>query len=158
MVTDPKVHQHAFELGAMGVVLKDQSIDTLVRAIRKLHAGEAWLERVQTANLLNAIRRRRDPEDVKIESLTKREREVILMVGQGLNGAAIGERLFISEATVRNHLTSILSKLELANRFELAVYAFRHRLVELSPAEPVPIRATAASSDSGAPRRASSGL
>lgn len=139
-VTDPKVHRLAFELGALGVVLKDQPADTLIRAVRKIHAGEAWLERVQTANLLNAIRRRRDPEEAKIESLTKREREVIKMVTLGLNGAAIGERLFISEATVRNHLTSILSKLELANRFELAVYAFRHRLVDLQGSEPVSVQ------------------
>lgn len=134
-VVDPKVHRHAFELGALGVVQKDQPSDTLVQAIRMIHAGEAWLERVQAANLLSAIRRGRDPEQVKIESLTKREREVITLVGQGLNGVAIGDRLFISEATVRNHLTSILGKLDLSNRYELAVYAFRQGLVDfrLSP-------------------------
>ena len=159
-VTDPKVHRRAFELGAFGVVQKDQSVDTLVRAIRTLHAGEAWLERVQTANLLNAIRRRRDPEEIKIDSLTKREREVITLVGHGLNSVDIGARLFISEATVRNHLTSILGKLELSNRFELAVYAFRNRLVELQPAEPMSPRAnapsprTSATQASGPPRRA----
>lgn len=151
---DPKVHQRAFELGALGVVLKDQSADTLVRAIRTLHAGEAWLERVQAANLLSAIRRRRDPEEIKIESLTKREREVIAQVGLGLNSAAVGERLFISEATVRNHLTSILGKLELSNRFELAVYAFRHRLVEPQPAEPAHPRPREAMPESGSGRRA----
>jgi DNA-binding NarL/FixJ family response regulator len=146
-VTDPKVHRRAFELGAFGVVLKDQNTDTLIRAIRTLHAGEAWLERVQAANLLNAIRRRRDPEEVKIESLTKREHEVIQLVGHGYNSAAISSHLFISEATVRNHLTSILGKLDLSNRFELAVYAFRHHLVELQP-ESVSPRAT---SDSAVP-------
>jgi DNA-binding NarL/FixJ family response regulator len=154
-VTDPKVHRRAFELGAFGVVLKDQNADTLMRAIRTLHAGEAWLERVQAANLLNAIRRRRDPEEMKIESLTKREHEVIKLVGHGYNSAAISSRLFISEATVRNHLTSILGKLGLSNRFELAVYAFRHRLVELQP-EPVTPRADSvpAAPDAGTPRRA----
>jgi two-component system, NarL family, nitrate/nitrite response regulator NarL len=151
-VTDPKVHRLAFELGALGVVLKDQPAETLVRAIRKIHAGEAWLERVQTANLLNAIRRRRDPEEAKIDSLTKREREVIKMVTLGLNGAAIGERLFISEATVRNHLTSILGKLELANRFELAVYAFRHRLVEVQPSESMNVQVTEDARDARAKR------
>ena len=154
-VTDPKVHRRAFELGAFGVVLKDQNADTLLRAIRTLHAGEAWLERVQAANLLNAIRRRRDPEEIKIESLTKREHEVIKLVGHGYNSAAISSRLFISEATVRNHLTSILGKLGLSNRFELAVYAFRHRLVELQP-EPVNPRANSAPAapDAGTGRRA----
>jgi two-component system, NarL family, nitrate/nitrite response regulator NarL len=154
-VTDPKVHRRAFELGAFGVVLKDQSAETLIRAVRTLHAGEAWLERVQAANLLNAIRRRRDPEEIKIESLTKREHEVIKLVGHGHNSAAISSQLFISEATVRNHLTSILGKLGLSNRFELAVYAFRHRLVELQP-EPVGQRVSTvpAAPESGTPRRA----
>jgi len=152
-VTDPKVHRRAFELGAFGVVLKDQPAEMLVRAVRSLHAGEAWLERVQTANLLNAIRRRRDPDEIKIDSLTKREREVITLVGHGLNSAAIGAGLFISEATVRNHLTSILGKLELSNRFELAVYAFRNRLVELEPAEPLSPRASS-TQESNQPRRA----
>jgi len=157
-VTDPKVHRLAFELGALGVVLKDQPAETIIRAIRKIHAGEAWLERVQTANLLNAIRRRRDPEEAKIESLTKREREVIKMVTHGLNGAAISERLFISEATVRNHLTSILGKLELANRFELAVYAFRHRLVELQPSEQANVAVTEESRDVRAGARRAAGI
>jgi DNA-binding NarL/FixJ family response regulator len=151
-VADPKVHQHAFELGALGVVLKEQPLETLVRAINTLHAGEAWLERVQAANLLSAIRRRRDPEDAKIDTLTKREREVIALVGHGLNSATIADHLFISEATVRNHLTSILGKLELANRYELAVYAFRHRLVELHAPEPLVVRATAAAPRVGAHR------
>jgi DNA-binding NarL/FixJ family response regulator len=53
----------------------------------------------------------------------------VTLIGEGLRNSAIAERLFISAATVRNHLTSILDKLELANRFELAVYAFRHGLV-----------------------------
>lgn len=153
-MAEPKVHRRAFELGAFGVVLKDQSKETLLRAIRTLHAGEAWLERVQAANLLNAIRRRRDPEEVKIESLTKREREVITLVGYGLSSAVISDRLFISEATVRNHLTSILGKLDLSNRFELAVYAFRHRLVELQSNEPIDSRASTSAPESRSTRRA----
>jgi DNA-binding NarL/FixJ family response regulator len=154
-ITDSKVHRRAFELGAFGVVLKDQSPETLMRAIRTLHAGEAWLERVQAANLLSAIRRRRDPDEMKIESLTKREHEVIRLVGHGFNSAAISGQLFISEATVRNHLTSILGKLGLSNRFELAVYAFRHRLVELQP-EPVNPRTNSVpgAPDAGTVRRA----
>jgi two-component system, NarL family, nitrate/nitrite response regulator NarL len=154
-LTDPKVHRRAFELGALGVVLKDQSADTLMRAIRTLHAGEAWLERVQATSLLNAIRRRRDPEEMKIESLTKREHDVIKLVGEGHHSSAISSRLFISEGTVRNHLTSILGKLGLSNRFELAVYAFRHRLVELQP-EPVNSRGNSApaAADAGTTRRA----
>jgi two-component system nitrate/nitrite response regulator NarL len=127
--TEARMHYRAFELGAVGVVRKDQSAEILVQAVERVHAGEIWLERVKTAELLVGLRRR-DPDAARILSLTKREREVIALVGLGLKNPAIGERLFISEGTVRNHLTSILGKLELSDRFELAVYAFRHGLVE----------------------------
>ncbi|MPZ18505.1 MAG: response regulator [Luteitalea sp.] len=127
--TEARMHYRAFELGAVGVVRKDQPAETLVQAVERVHAGEIWLERGKTAELLVGLRRR-DPDAARILSLTKREREVIALVGLGLKNPAIGERLFISEGTVRNHLTSILGKLELSDRFELAVYAFRHGLVE----------------------------
>ena len=128
--TDPRVYARAIELGAAGVVSKDQPASVLVLAIQKVHAGELWLDRARMATVLShAMRRGRDPEALKIESLTKREREIVTLVGEGLRNTAIAARLFISEATVRNHLTSILSKLELADRFDLAVYAFRHNLV-----------------------------
>lgn len=134
--SDARLHKRAFELGAVGVVQKDEPTETLVRAIVKVHAGELWLDNGKAANLLRAILRPRDPEDAKIQMLTRREREVITFVGRGLKNAAIAERLFISAATVRNHLTSILSKLELTNRFELAVYSFRKGLVENKTGEP----------------------
>jgi len=128
---DNRVHARAVQLGAAGVVCKDQPGELLVRAVEKVHAGEVWLDRANTASLLNLVlRRQRDPEVVKIESLTKREKEIVRLVANGLKNSAIAEQLFISEATVRNHLTSILSKLELSDRFELAVYAFRHGLVD----------------------------
>jgi two-component system, NarL family, nitrate/nitrite response regulator NarL len=136
--TDARVYGRAIELGASGVVSKDQPPDLLIRAISKVHAGELWLDRAKTASVLShAMRRGRDPEVVKIESLTKREREIVAKVGEGLRNSAIAEQLFISEATVRNHLTSILSKLSLSDRFELAVYAFRHDLVTVPDAASV---------------------
>lgn len=128
---DPKVHERAIELGASGVMSKDQTVDLLRRAVEKVGAGEVWLERGKTAALLRHVMRRvHDPEASKIAALTKREREVVTLIGEGLKNHAIAERLFISEATVRNHLTSILSKLGLSDRFELAVYAFNHELVK----------------------------
>ena len=128
--TAPGVYARAIELGAAGVVSKDQTPELLARAVRKVHAGELWLDRAKTASVLSQVtRRRQDPEVLKIESLTRRERELIALLGEGLKNSAVAERLFISEATVRNHLTSILSKLGLANRFELAIFAFRHHLI-----------------------------
>jgi DNA-binding NarL/FixJ family response regulator len=72
-----------------------------------------------------------DPELSKIESLTDREREVIALIGEGLKNKQVGERLFISETTVTHHLSSVFSKLEVSDRLELIIYAFRHGLAKL---------------------------
>jgi two-component system, NarL family, nitrate/nitrite response regulator NarL len=125
-------HPTAIELGAVGLLLKQEPADMLTKAIRKVHEGELWLDRISTADLLRNMTRRRRFEDVegaKIATLTKREHEVISLIGEGLKNRVIAERLFISEATVRNHLTSILNKLGVSNRSELVVYSFRHKLV-----------------------------
>jgi len=127
--TDTHLAACAIEAGASGVISKDQSVALLQRALTRVHGGEIWLDREKTAGVLrHVMRRNADPDAEKIGALTKREREVIRLVGEGLKNGAIAERLFISDATVRNHLTSILGKLELSDRFELAVYAYRHGL------------------------------
>jgi two-component system, NarL family, nitrate/nitrite response regulator NarL len=129
-----RLHDHptAIELGAAGLLLKHEPADILTKAIRKVHEGELWLDRTSTADVLRRMTRRRRFEDVegaKIATLTRREHEVISLIGEGLKNRVIAERLFISEATVRNHLTSILNKLGLSNRSELVVYSFKHQLV-----------------------------
>lgn len=137
-------HSQLVELGAVGLVLKNDPPEILAKAISKVHAGELWLDRASTARLVNQMSRRRQLEDVegaKIEALTRREHEIIALIGEGLKNAEIAQRLFISEATVRNHLTSIFDKLDLSDRFELAVYAFRHGLVQ-PPQHVAPRRAT----------------
>jgi len=129
--SDPATHGQAVALGAMGVVQKHHSGDVLARAVERVHAGEIWLERQTTASLVRGLQHRGngDPETRKIQSLTKRELEVIALIGSGLKNDAVALRLAISQATVRNHLTSILAKLELSDRFELAFYASSHGLV-----------------------------
>jgi DNA-binding NarL/FixJ family response regulator len=72
-----------------------------------------------------------DPEAAKLATLTEREREVITLVGKGLRNKQIAEQLFISEATVRHHLTAIFAKLKVADRLELVIYAYRHGLAKL---------------------------
>lgn len=130
---DPHVCARSIMLGAVGMVYKHEPPEVLFKAIDKLQHGEVWLDRVKTAAVLSeAVRRRReeDPIDAKVQTLTKREREIIGGICDGLRNKELADRLFISEATVRNHVTSILDKLGLANRFDLVVFAFRHRLVE----------------------------
>jgi two-component system nitrate/nitrite response regulator NarL len=130
---DAERHHRAVLLGARGLVCKDQASEVLVRAIAAVHAGEVWLDPALVARVLAMLRwgeacPPQDPEAVKIAMLSAREREVIALIGQGLKNQVIAERLYLSEATVRHHLTAILAKLDLADRLELVVYAYCHGL------------------------------
>jgi len=130
----PELHLRALRLGALGLVLKDQAGQTVLKAIRKVHAGEAWIDRSMTASLLvdvSTAEAKRAREAAKIATLSHREREIVAVLCEGLSNRQIAEKLFISESTVRNHMTSILSKLELLDRFELAIYCFRHGVAKM---------------------------
>jgi len=128
----------AVRLGATGVVLKDRSPEILVKAIEKVHAGEAWIDRFTVATILTELSRGELPKiatrtEDDIATLTEREREVITLVALGLRNKQIAERLFISDITVRHHLTSVFSKLGVSDRFELMIFAYRHGLADLPP-------------------------
>ncbi len=132
-VREPELHRRAIRLGAMGIVMKEQAGQMLVKAIRRITAGEVWVDRSMTALLLQELRRgsegeRLDTESARIASLTPREREVVSLIAQGFGTARIAKDLFISEKTVRNHLASIFDKLMVSDRLELAIYAVRHGL------------------------------
>jgi DNA-binding NarL/FixJ family response regulator len=133
-IEDPETQLQAIEGGASGVVMKEQAPEVLVKAIHAVSSGEPWIGSALSIAALHKLARARaektktDPEAAKIALLTPREREVIAVVTRGLNGARIARELKISEATVRHHITSILSKLEVSNKLELAVYAFHHGL------------------------------
>jgi DNA-binding NarL/FixJ family response regulator len=136
---DAKTPQQALRLGAMGFIGKDQPADVLFRAIEKVHAGEVWVDRAVLATMLGVTTRGGDqrsanPEAAKIDTLTQRELEIVAVVGEGLKNKGIAERLSISEATVRHHLTSIYDKLAVSGRVELMIYAYQHGLSKLPPA------------------------
>ena len=131
---DTEAHLRAMESGASGVVMKDQAPEILVKALHAVNSGEAWIGPTISAAAIAKLSRVRasteriDPEAPKIALLTAREREIISIVALGFNGARIAAELKISEATVRHHITSILAKLELSNKLELAVYALQNHL------------------------------
>jgi two-component system nitrate/nitrite response regulator NarL len=128
-----ETQRRAMLAGAMGIVLKDDAADVLIKAINKVHEGEVWLDRSMMGRVLDEMTQPPDvdPEQAKIASLTDRERQVIALIAEGLKNKQIGERLFISETTVTHHLSSIFSKLDVSDRLELIIYAFRHRLAQL---------------------------
>jgi DNA-binding NarL/FixJ family response regulator len=132
-VRESELHRRAIRLGAAGIVMKDQAGETLIKAIRKVTAGEVWVDRGMTALVLQELRhaseaQRLDTDAARINSLTAREREVVSLVAKGFGTARIAKDLFISEKTVRNHLASIFDKLMVSDRLELAIYAIRHGL------------------------------
>jgi len=134
-VRDPEIHRQAIRHGAVGLVLKEKAVETLLEAITRVRAGEVWLEPTMIARVLSDLTRPQpapqdSPEATKIARLTEREREVIALVGEGLRNKHIAERLYISEATVRHHLTAIFGKLGVSDRFELAIYAYQHGLAK----------------------------
>jgi len=132
---DSETHQQAAQHGAMGVVLKEDAADLLLKAIEKVYKGEAWLDRLTMGNLLWQLSRQReeslDPQTQKISSLTDREREVIALIAEGLKNKQIAERLFISPTTVTHHLSSIYAKLGVSDRLALVIYAFANKLAKL---------------------------
>ena len=134
-LADARVHGEALKAGAMGLVLKEKAADVLLKAIEKVDQGEVWFDRTTMGSVLSEMSRGgsrvgEDPEGEKISSLTDREREVVSLIGEGLRNKQIAERLFISETTVRHHLTSVFDKLDVSDRLELVIYAYRHNLAK----------------------------
>jgi DNA-binding NarL/FixJ family response regulator len=135
-IRDARVHQRALELGALGILLKDQPAERLLKAIRKVQEGEAWVERSMMARMLTGMSGMRtneneDPISANIATLSPREREIIAFIGSGLKNRQIADRLCISEITVRHHLSSIFSKLGVSDRLELVIFAFRYGIAKL---------------------------
>lgn len=139
-IRDESIHDKAVLAGASGVVEKEAPAETILAAIEKVHEGQLWLDRVATGRIFLEMSRDNaaqsvDPERAKISSLTEREREIVAIAANhaGANAKAIAEMLYISEHTLRNHLTSIYDKLQVANRLELFAYAHKHGLTKPNP-------------------------
>jgi len=134
-IRDSETHLNAAQLGAMGVVLKEDAADLLLKAIEKVYKGEAWLDRLTVGSLLWQLsspdKESLDPQKKKISTLTEREQQVIALISEGLKNKQIAERLFISPTTVTHHLSSIYSKLGVTDRLELVVYAFANKLAKM---------------------------
>jgi len=121
----------AMRLGARGVVLKQPASDLLVKSIRKVYEGEIWLDNRMTAEVIDAFKKSSEAGQRREKPLlSDREKEIVQLVAQGFRNREIGEKLFISEQTVKNHLHNIFDKLGVSDRLELALYAIHHRLID----------------------------
>jgi two-component system, NarL family, response regulator LiaR len=119
----------AINAGASGYLLKDTPRDELVKAVRGTTTGKTYLDPSIAGKVLEQISSHRVYTATQITSnLTEREIEILRLIAKGLSNADISERLFLSEGTVRNHVSAILSKLGVADRTQAAVMAIQHGL------------------------------
>ncbi|WP_309717384.1 response regulator transcription factor [Armatimonas sp.] len=121
----------AIRAGALSYLLKDVAAGEIATAIRKAAAGEVTLSPAIAAQMMKAVTgERKSPEAPGPESpLTVREREVIRLIADGLSNTEIAERLFLSEKTVKSHVSNILAKLHVTDRTQAAVYAWREGIM-----------------------------
>ena len=127
----------AMKLGTSGIVLKQTATELLIKSIRKVHAGEIWLDSHTTAAVIRQFvaaddtpppQQQSSPRERERSPLSQREREIVALVAQGFKNKEMAEKMFISEQTVKNHLHNIFDKLGVSDRLELALYAIHNNL------------------------------
>lgn len=126
-------HLRALELGADGLLHKNQDGRMLASAIRQINNGETWFNQKLIARAFNKDAGRRNQEDKPgfgVDPVTKREFEIVGLIARGMRNKAIASELKISEATVRHHLSSIYGKLGVEDRLNLVIYAYQNRLID----------------------------
>lgn len=125
-IDDEKVYP-AIEAGAAGYLLKTSSAHEIADAIRKTYQGERVLEPEVTTKMMNKMTNK---GGVLHDDLTNRENEILMLIAQGKSNQEIADELFITLKTVKTHVSNILSKLEVDDRTQAAIYAFKHGLVK----------------------------
>jgi two-component system response regulator DevR len=121
--------EQALRAGAAGYVLKQVGNDELVRAVRAANRGETALDPRTAAQLVTRLKGLQNKEETSaFGNLSQREMDVLALVAKGESNKEIGQKLNLSEITVRNYVSNILGKLQLRNRIELATYAVRYRI------------------------------
>lgn len=120
-------------IGANGYVLKDSDSDTLLKAIRDVSEGKSYIQPSLSELLVKDFNSRdgKSRESLLIDSLTKREYEVLILIAEGMNNKEIADKLFISEKTVKNHVSNIFKKIEVADRVQAAIFTFRNNIKKI---------------------------
>lgn len=118
----------AVEIGIDGYVLKDSDISVLKKAIHAINGGESYIEPSLTPYFNKKLGKKKE---TRIDSLSKREIQVLELIAEGSFNKEIAEKLFISEKTVKNHVSSIFKKINVSDRTQAAIYAIKNGIVEL---------------------------
>ena len=127
----------AIDAGASGYVLKRIGSDELVKAVERVSQGEGTLDPTMTETIFARVREANKAENATaFAGLTSQELAVLALVAQGLTNRQIAVRLFLGEGTVRNYVSSVLSKINVSNRAEAAIYAVKHNINKIVPPSP----------------------
>lgn len=119
-------------IGAEGYVLKDADVSSLVKAIQKVVSGDIYIHPTLSNVLVKAYKRKDDEEEEDlIAGLTRREYEVISLISKGFNNKEIGQELFISEKTVKNHVSNIFKKINVNDRTQAALFALKNNITKI---------------------------
>lgn len=132
---DSEVYDKAILAGAKGIIEKEASLNTILKAIEKVHEGQLWLNQTYIKKLIDklseqASEKENFQEEDKVDKLTPKEKKIFftMIENAGIPAKVISNKLNISESTLRNHLTSIYGKLEVSNKLELWGYVHKHKL------------------------------
>lgn len=126
-IDDEKVYP-AMAAGARGYLLKTSSAKEIAEAIQRTHLGEEIIEKAVSEKVL--AKKEEKKKYAMHEDLTKREQEVLGLIAEGLSNQEIADKLFITLKTVKTHVSNILSKLDVSDRTQATIYAFKHELVK----------------------------
>ena len=129
MHENPAYLREAVRAGAAGYLLKDVSREELLDAVKQIQQGGAFIDPQMLKGMLSDMKPTA-PAPAQARGLTKREREILALVAEGLSNREIAERLVLSPETVKSHVAAILEKLGVSDRTQAAIYAVRHGLVE----------------------------
>ncbi|MFY9723670.1 MAG: response regulator transcription factor, partial [Azonexus sp.] len=140
---DVSLHDGAILAGARGIVAKSEPVEALLKAIEKVHEGEYWIDRAATSRIFLHLAQKskvksETPDQIRVASLTPRERQTVAEISKdaAASGKLIAQRLNISENTLRNHLSSIYTKLGISSRLELFAFAKLHAIAAKSLSNP----------------------
>lgn len=116
------------QIGASGYILKDSDSASFFKAIRDAYNGEAYIQPKLAADLIKEFNKPRTVRTKSENELTQREYEVIALIAEGLNNKDIADRLYISEKTVKNHVSNIFRKINVSDRTQAAIYAYKNNI------------------------------
>ena len=129
---------NALEKGASGFLTKESPLEKVIEAVRTIHNGESMLDAISTSKLIREFLRLKEEPPAKtrkneklLSQLTEREQEILGLIAKGMSNQEIANQLFISEHTVKTHVSNLLRKLKFSDRVQLVIFAFHEGLVEI---------------------------